>query len=330
MDWDSVVKLEKEKKDKIQKEYEENHPGVHAIKNIQESEVINKEFYDYIKEAVICQKCGKISAELYVCQESQYNFCPGCREVHEIFCEKCKKNKAEAPDRIVRNLLSKLKFKCKNNCGVEFKYEDLKEHYLTKCPVEKVKVKPFIFQEINIQDVINQDYLKEILEEVTCSICLNVVFHPYTCSKCFHSFCFRCLDKNKENSSKCPCCKARTIEVETNRALSIILSKIKFKCVNGCDKEISYDDLEEHYLSKCTAMSLAVKKEEDQKNQPFTSPAQPFDNKNNFGNESTGFMSSNRSMGMNMNPFGNPFVNPFKANVEPRVIAFPGGNKSGY
>ena len=35
---------------------------------------------------------------------------------------------------MVKNILSNLKFKCKNGCDIQIPYNDLREHYEEKCP----------------------------------------------------------------------------------------------------------------------------------------------------------------------------------------------------
>ena len=39
-----------------------------------------------------------------------------------------------------KNILSNLKFKCKNGCDIQIPYNDLREHYEEKCP--KLDFKP--------------------------------------------------------------------------------------------------------------------------------------------------------------------------------------------
>ena len=41
---------------------------------------------------------------------------------------------------MVKNILSNLKFKCKNGCDIQIPYNDLREHYEEKCP--KLDFKP--------------------------------------------------------------------------------------------------------------------------------------------------------------------------------------------
>ncbi|XP_061655221.1 E3 ubiquitin-protein ligase RNF180 isoform X1 [Phyllopteryx taeniolatus] len=46
---------------------------------------------------------------------------------------------------------------------------------------------------------------------LTCAVCLDVYFHPYSCQPCSHVFCEPCLRKlakNREESTPCPLCRA--------------------------------------------------------------------------------------------------------------------------
>ena len=42
---------------------------------------------------------------------------------------------------MVKNILSNLKFKCKNGCDIQIPYNDLREHYEEKCPILDFKPK---------------------------------------------------------------------------------------------------------------------------------------------------------------------------------------------
>ncbi|MCQ2818229.1 MAG: hypothetical protein MJ252_13260 [archaeon] len=303
-EFSALEEQEKYKEEQNKKRYSKNHSGMYYINHIRTEEIINIDFFKEIKEAIICNNCSHLKMELFECPLNQLIFCNECIEKHKTICTKCREKKPKGPNRIVKNLLSKLKFKCRNNCGEEFKFEDLKEHYLSKCSVEKSKIRPVIIQEINMQDVINKEYLKNIQDEVICSICLNMVFHPYICKKCCHAFCFKCIAKSRENSLKCPYCKDKKIQLNTNRALNIILSKIKFKCINGCETEVPYFKLEDHYLSECPKIDK-VEVEEEELN-PFT--------KNKVMNDKTPEEEKKKETGLNNFAFGKPLNSVFSNN----------------
>ncbi|KAI9512173.1 PUA-like domain-containing protein [Russula earlei] len=47
---------------------------------------------------------------------------------------------------------------------------------------------------------------KELLAELACEICLNLLYHPVT-SPCQHTFCSRCLHRSLDHGRQCPICR---------------------------------------------------------------------------------------------------------------------------
>ena len=101
-----------------------------------EEYVIKDEFYKSIADEITCSICSSIKQNPMMCSKCQNSFCSTC-------CEDWKKKSKECPFkcndpeyvfcRIVNNLLSKLNFKCKNNCGEIIPYEKLNSHYEFEC-----------------------------------------------------------------------------------------------------------------------------------------------------------------------------------------------------
>ena len=95
------------------------------------------------------------------------------------------------------------------------------------------------------QYLIEDDIFKSIEEEVICSICTELAKNPVTCSKCQHSFCQNCIDIWKTKSNICPY-KCNDPQYSKNRLINNLLSKLHFKCPNGCNEIILYDNFEKH------------------------------------------------------------------------------------
>lgn len=95
------------------------------------------------------------------------------------------------------------------------------------------------------QYLIEDDIFKSIEEEVICTICTQLTKNPVTCSKCQHSFCQHCIDTWKQKSKICPY-KCNDPQYSKNRLINNLLSKLHFKCPNGCNDIISYDNFEKH------------------------------------------------------------------------------------
>ena len=101
-----------------------------------EDYVIKDDFYNSIKEEISCSICSCIKRKPTMCSKCQNSFCESC-------IEEWKKKSSECPFkcinpsytfcRIINNLLSKLHFKCKNNCGENIPYDKLEAHYEYEC-----------------------------------------------------------------------------------------------------------------------------------------------------------------------------------------------------
>ena len=99
--------------------------------------------------------------------------------------------------------------------------------------------------------VINKDNFKLIELNVICSICNGIVVSPVQCLECENCFCELCIEKWKEKSeNSCPF-RCKNPKFKSSRLIKNILSNIKFKCQNGCNQEIPYLELEDHYAEKC-------------------------------------------------------------------------------
>lgn len=93
---------------------------------------------------------------------------------------------------------------------------------------------------------------EEKLNELTCSICKNLVWNPVDCSKCGKLFCKYCLNKSlKKVNNFCPMCRAKPFKSSNCKALKITFLDIKLKCPNdSCKENLKYNDYISH-LEKC-------------------------------------------------------------------------------
>ena len=113
--------------------------------------------------------------------------------------------------------------------------------------VEKNKIKKMFLDPNN---VINQDYYKEISDNIICSICHGILYNPLQCSKCQNCFCKKCLISWKLKNNICPF-KCEKSSFKSNKFITNILSKLIFKCKNGCNAEFEYDKIKKHYTEEC-------------------------------------------------------------------------------
>ena len=95
--------------------------------------------------------------------------------------------------------------------------------------------------------LVDQKKFEGIEKNITCPICQGVINDPFFCDKCQNNFCKKCIKKWKDNNPKCPfrCISPEYIQ---NKFLIRIFSELlKFRCQKGCDKIISYNDMNTHY-----------------------------------------------------------------------------------
>lgn len=246
-----IVKEEENHILQMQNEYMENHSGYIQLRQITEEDIINKEYFYNIKDAVVCTYCKEFALELFQGKSADTHYCRKCYT--EIFGNINGNNGKN----VARNLLGKLIFKCRNNCGQTLPYDKVISHYIMECPKDVGKIRPMLIHEINSNEVINKDYLSQIADNIICPICKKIVFHPYSCVGCSKTYCFNCL--RQKQLLNCLSCKQsfnltsyeKLCRLERNETIQKIISKLRFKCRNGCEMEIGYYDLEKHYVSMC-------------------------------------------------------------------------------
>ena len=92
--------------------------------------VVQNSLYNSISEQIICPECKKIKLDpqITTCSEDcQYSVCGECSKKIEN-CPKCKEKQNWKKCVVIKQLLSKLYFKC-DICKSIVNFNDLKEHY---------------------------------------------------------------------------------------------------------------------------------------------------------------------------------------------------------
>ena len=115
--------------------------------------------------------------------------------------------------------------------------------------------------EISPDDIYNKGEVENMKELLKCPICLNILIAPVQCNKCNKCFCKLCIDHYQESKIKCPFRCENPLYLE-NKFVKDALSILKFKCKNGCDKIIKYDELKKHYEVDCEKIDYKAKYEE--------------------------------------------------------------------
>ena len=98
--------------------------------------VIQDEFFQSIKEEITCTICLDIKIDPMMCTKCQNSYCASCIKNWEKKSPLCPM-KCESPSytiaRVVKNLICKLNFKCKNGCNEIIPFEKIKSHYDFEC-----------------------------------------------------------------------------------------------------------------------------------------------------------------------------------------------------
>ncbi|EAR92499.2 zinc finger, C3HC4 type (RING finger) protein (macronuclear) [Tetrahymena thermophila SB210] len=124
---------------------------------------------------------------------------------------------------------------------------------------------------IEIDDIINQEELKNFLDDLKCPICINIIEDPKTCINCEANFCAQCIQQwvSHQGEKQCPCCRDQGQErflysrerdnrfsvrfhgdnhsqakyVTCPKIFKKMLSTIQVTCHNkGCNTIIKYDE----------------------------------------------------------------------------------------
>jgi len=112
----------------------------------------------------------------------------------------------------------------------------------------------YIIPPIYIDSYKEEDAIQRDNYDLICSICLNIINGPKSCSlnNISHSFCKKCIDKYLLLNNKCPICK-KYFENKDNSQIQKLLETLSFKCLyqkEGCDKILSYSEYINH-INKC-------------------------------------------------------------------------------
>ena len=103
---------------------------------------------------------------------------------------------------------------------------------------------------VNDETIIKDDKYETFKEYVICSICDSLMIEPVICLSCQNNYCKKCIEKWRENGGDCPNrCENPTFKDVIGR--NRLISKFKFKCINGCGAEILFDNIKSHYDSDC-------------------------------------------------------------------------------
>ena len=95
--------------------------------------------------------------------------------------------------------------------------------------------------------LVNSKKFEGIEKDITCPICQGIINDPYFCNKCQNNFCSKCINKWKDNNTKCPFRCLSPIYIQNKFLTRIFSELVKFKCQKGCGEIISYNNISTHF-----------------------------------------------------------------------------------
>ena len=139
-----------------------------TINHLESQLIINQEFFESIREMVICQICHGVLINPLSCSCCESNFCNHClktwkSQTNNNLCPmKCTTNKFTSPGRVLKNLLDKLQFNCKNNCGEKkFSYSEILIHLNDECELSLINC-TMCKSKVKLCDYKKSDFHKEL------------------------------------------------------------------------------------------------------------------------------------------------------------------------
>ena len=154
--------------------------------------------------------------------------------------------------------------------------------------------------EVSFEDIYNKNEAANMKDLLSCPICLNILISPVQCNKCF---CKICIDNYANSKSICPF-RCDNPLYNPNKFVENVLAILQFKCKNGCDKIIKYEELQKHYQEDCDKIDFKAKYKE------LLKKYKELKNKNNINNPFNNARPINYPPPFQINPNQNPFLRP--------------------
>ena len=99
---------------------------------IKQDEIINKEYYEGIKDIITCLICLEIISDPVQCDKCQHCFCSKCIKNYKRCPLRCNNN-TFIPAIVCKKLISEIEVKCV--CGEKIKYDNILKHKAEECKI---------------------------------------------------------------------------------------------------------------------------------------------------------------------------------------------------
>ena len=110
---------------------------------------------------------------------------------------------------------------------------------------------------INEKTIIKDEVYNLFKDDIKCPNCKKIMIDPVMCLSCQTKFCKNCQKKLKKNRKNCPK-KCHSPIINDVILKNNCITKFKFKCIKGCGKEISFDNIISHYNSDCKKKKIKI------------------------------------------------------------------------
>ncbi len=93
------------------------------------------------------------------------------------------------------------------------------------------------------------EFVKELQDDLMCSICMKVLNEPQMVNCCEQKFCKNCLTKWMTNKKTCPLCRSSDFNHILLKGLSRRISELKVYCANkahGCKSTLKVSEYQRH------------------------------------------------------------------------------------
>ena len=98
----------------------------------------------------------------------------------------------------------------------------------------------------NEKNIVKNDIYELFKDNIYCQVCNSLMIDPVICLSCQSTFCKKCSKELKDTGENCPK-KCSNFNIQDVIGKNNLISKFKFKCINGCGEEILYDNINNHY-----------------------------------------------------------------------------------
>lgn len=103
---------------------------------------------------------------------------------------------------------------------------------------------------VNEDTIIKTDAYEIIKDNLLCPICKHLMVEPVICLNCQNTLCKKCSENLKAKGQNCPYnCENSILKDVIGK--NNLITKFKYRCIKGCGEELSFNDIEKHYNSKC-------------------------------------------------------------------------------